>query len=111
MSCFVDKDRAIALIRENIIRKMLLSCAFTKISPAKFSRYTVIYRVLTNIVNVWDLCLLIKYMQACLVRSFKADVFTCPNCRHPLGKEYEMDINQQLQDILLDLFPGYDGGR
>uniref|UniRef100_A0AAV2KWP5 E3 ubiquitin-protein ligase UHRF n=1 Tax=Knipowitschia caucasica TaxID=637954 RepID=A0AAV2KWP5_KNICA len=30
----------------------------------------------------------------CLQRSFRADVFTCPACRHDLGKNYSMAINQ-----------------
>ena len=38
---FVDKDRAIALIRENIIREMLYLAHSRKVSPAKISRYTV----------------------------------------------------------------------
>ena len=39
---FVDKDRAIALIRENIIHEMLYLAHSQKFSPAKISRYTVI---------------------------------------------------------------------
>ena len=38
---FVDKDRAIALIRENIIRGMLYLVHSRKIFSAKISRYTV----------------------------------------------------------------------
>ena len=38
---FVDKDRAIAMIRENIIREMLYFVHSRKFSPAKISRYTV----------------------------------------------------------------------
>ena len=37
----VDKDRAIALIRENIIRKILYLALSRKFSSAKISRYTV----------------------------------------------------------------------
>lgn len=47
----------------------------------------------------------------CLQRSFKADVYTCPACRHDLGKNYTMAINKSLQDILNQLFPGYSSGR
>ena len=39
----VDKDRAIALIRENIIREMLYLAHSRKFSPAKISRYTVFH--------------------------------------------------------------------
>ena len=38
----VDKDRAIALIRENNIREMLYLTHSRKFSPAKISRYTVV---------------------------------------------------------------------
>ena len=38
---FVDKDRAIALIRENIIREMLYLAHSRKFSPAKIYHYTV----------------------------------------------------------------------
>ena len=42
MSCFfVDKDRAIALIRENIIREMLYLAHSQKFYLAKIARYTV----------------------------------------------------------------------
>ncbi|CAL9695451.1 unnamed protein product [Knipowitschia caucasica] len=47
----------------------------------------------------------------CLQRSFRADVFTCPACRHDLGKNYSMAINQSLQDLLNQFFPGYSSGR
>ncbi|KAA8589468.1 hypothetical protein FQN60_012833 [Etheostoma spectabile] len=47
----------------------------------------------------------------CLQRSFRADVYTCPACRHDLGKNYSMTINQSLQDILNQFFPGYSSGR
>uniref|UniRef100_A0A8C9X0J2 E3 ubiquitin-protein ligase UHRF n=1 Tax=Sander lucioperca TaxID=283035 RepID=A0A8C9X0J2_SANLU len=47
----------------------------------------------------------------CLQRSFRADVYTCPACRHDLGKNYSMTVNQSLQDILNQFFPGYSSGR
>uniref|UniRef100_H2TMV8 E3 ubiquitin-protein ligase UHRF n=1 Tax=Takifugu rubripes TaxID=31033 RepID=H2TMV8_TAKRU len=47
----------------------------------------------------------------CLQRSFKAEVYTCPACRHDLGKNYSMAVNKSLQDILNQLFPGYNNGR
>lgn len=47
----------------------------------------------------------------CLQRSFKADVYTCPACRHDLGKNYSMAVNKPLQLILTQLFPGYSSGR
>lgn len=50
-------------------------------------------------------------IQECLQRSFKAEVYTCPACRHDLGKNYSMAVNKSLQDILNQLFPGYNNGR
>ncbi|XP_014836021.1 PREDICTED: E3 ubiquitin-protein ligase UHRF1 [Poecilia mexicana] len=47
----------------------------------------------------------------CLQRSFRAEVYTCPACRHDLGKNYSMSVNKDLQDILSQLFPGYSNGR
>uniref|UniRef100_A0A8C2ZBY7 E3 ubiquitin-protein ligase UHRF n=1 Tax=Cyclopterus lumpus TaxID=8103 RepID=A0A8C2ZBY7_CYCLU len=47
----------------------------------------------------------------CLQRSFRADVSTCPACRHDLGKNYPMTVNKSLQDILHQFFPGYSSGR
>ncbi|KAG9351238.1 hypothetical protein JZ751_025129 [Albula glossodonta] len=47
----------------------------------------------------------------CLQRSFKAEVYTCPACRHDLGKNYSMSVNKALQAILNQFFPGYSSGR
>ncbi|NWT04201.1 UHRF1 ligase, partial [Mionectes macconnelli] len=47
----------------------------------------------------------------CLDRSFRADVYSCPACRYDLGKTYSMEVNEPLQDILAQLFPGYGNGR
>ncbi|XP_027561980.1 E3 ubiquitin-protein ligase UHRF1 [Neopelma chrysocephalum] len=47
----------------------------------------------------------------CLDRSFRADVYSCPACRYDLGKTYSMEVNEALQDILTQLFPGYGNGR
>nr|XP_014342612.1 PREDICTED: E3 ubiquitin-protein ligase UHRF1 [Latimeria chalumnae] len=47
----------------------------------------------------------------CLERSFKAEVYTCPACRHDLGKNYSMSINKPLQALLNQFFPGYGNGR
>uniref|UniRef100_A0AAQ4RXE9 E3 ubiquitin-protein ligase UHRF n=1 Tax=Gasterosteus aculeatus aculeatus TaxID=481459 RepID=A0AAQ4RXE9_GASAC len=47
----------------------------------------------------------------CLQRSFRADVYTCPACRHDMGKNYPMTVNKSLQDILNQFFPGYSSGR
>ncbi|XP_032821928.1 E3 ubiquitin-protein ligase UHRF1 isoform X1 [Petromyzon marinus] len=49
--------------------------------------------------------------KSCLQRSFKAQVYTCPACRHELGKSNSMAINQKLQTLLNQLFPGYGSGR
>ncbi|XP_051827794.1 E3 ubiquitin-protein ligase UHRF1 isoform X1 [Antechinus flavipes] len=47
----------------------------------------------------------------CLDRSFRAEVYSCPACRYDLGKSYAMQVNQPLQTILSQLFPGYGNGR
>ncbi|XP_056132833.1 E3 ubiquitin-protein ligase UHRF1 [Lampris incognitus] len=47
----------------------------------------------------------------CLQRSFKADVYSCPACRHDLGKNYPMSVNKSLQAILNQFFLGYSNGR
>lgn len=64
-----------------------------------------IYEQLANI------AVLFLKLQECLQRSFKAEVYTCPACRHDLGKNYSMAVNKSLQDILNQLFPGYNNGR
>ncbi|XP_007460790.1 PREDICTED: E3 ubiquitin-protein ligase UHRF1 [Lipotes vexillifer] len=47
----------------------------------------------------------------CLDRSFRAQVFSCPACRYDLGRSYTMHVNQPLQAVLNQLFPGYGSGR
>ncbi|NXB65621.1 UHRF1 ligase, partial [Struthidea cinerea] len=47
----------------------------------------------------------------CLDRSFKASVFSCPACRYELGRSYSMEVNEALQSVLTQLFPGYGSGR
>ncbi|OWK01060.1 UHRF2 [Cervus elaphus hippelaphus] len=47
----------------------------------------------------------------CLQRSFKAQVFSCPACRHDLGQNYIMIPNAVLQTLLDLFFPGYSKGR
>ncbi|XP_050425724.1 E3 ubiquitin-protein ligase UHRF1-like [Adelges cooleyi] len=47
----------------------------------------------------------------CLKRSFSAQVYQCPSCRAELGKNYPMDVNSNLADTLLYLFPGYNADR
>ncbi|OXB58713.1 hypothetical protein ASZ78_010599 [Callipepla squamata] len=47
----------------------------------------------------------------CLDRSFRAEVYSCPACRYDLGKNYTMQVNETLQTILTQLFPGYGNGR
>ncbi|XP_045122667.1 E3 ubiquitin-protein ligase UHRF1-like [Portunus trituberculatus] len=49
--------------------------------------------------------------KTCLQRSFKAKVFTCPACRHDLGKDHKLEVNKPLSKCLLALFPGYDASR
>ncbi|KAI5223588.1 E3 Ubiquitin-Protein Ligase Uhrf1 [Manis pentadactyla] len=47
----------------------------------------------------------------CLDRSFRAQVFSCPACRYDLGRSYSRQVNQPLQAVLNELFPGYGSGR
>ncbi|XP_068091522.1 E3 ubiquitin-protein ligase UHRF2 isoform X1 [Hyperolius riggenbachi] len=49
--------------------------------------------------------------KSCLQRSFRAEVYTCPACRHDLGKTYSMIPNKVLQTLLDQFFPGYTKGR
>ncbi|XP_076019910.1 E3 ubiquitin-protein ligase UHRF2 [Genypterus blacodes] len=49
--------------------------------------------------------------KSCLQRSFRAEVYTCPACRHDLGKDYIMTQNKTLQVLLDQFFPGYSKGR
>lgn len=49
--------------------------------------------------------------KACLQRSFKAEVYTCPACREDLGEKYEMVVNKPLRGVLNALMPGYENGR
>uniref|UniRef100_A0A7N8XP34 E3 ubiquitin-protein ligase UHRF n=1 Tax=Mastacembelus armatus TaxID=205130 RepID=A0A7N8XP34_9TELE len=49
--------------------------------------------------------------KTCLQRSFRAKVYTCPACRHDLGKDYIMIQNKTLQMLLDQFFPGYSKGR
>ncbi|XP_029371856.1 E3 ubiquitin-protein ligase UHRF2 [Echeneis naucrates] len=49
--------------------------------------------------------------KTCLQRSFRAKVYTCPACRHDLGKDYIMTQNKMLQMLLDQFFPGYSKGR
>ncbi|XP_061703665.1 E3 ubiquitin-protein ligase UHRF2-like [Syngnathoides biaculeatus] len=49
--------------------------------------------------------------KTCLQRSFRAEVYTCPACRHDLGKDYVMTQNKTLQVLLDQFFPGYTKGR
>lgn len=47
----------------------------------------------------------------CLQRSFRAGVYTCPHCRHELGKNLKMEPNEELCLALNAIFPGYENGR
>ncbi|XP_044029881.1 E3 ubiquitin-protein ligase UHRF2-like [Siniperca chuatsi] len=49
--------------------------------------------------------------KTCLQRSFRAKVYSCPACRHDLGKDYVMTQNVPLQMLLDQFFPGYSKGR
>ncbi|XP_064833482.1 E3 ubiquitin-protein ligase UHRF2-like [Oncorhynchus masou masou] len=49
--------------------------------------------------------------KTCLQRSFCAEVYTCPACRHDLGEDYDMVLNKTLQLLLDQFFPGYSKGR
>ncbi|XP_074473055.1 E3 ubiquitin-protein ligase UHRF2 [Sebastes fasciatus] len=49
--------------------------------------------------------------KTCLQRSFRAKVYTCPACRHDLGKDFVMSQNVTLQVLLDQFYPGYSKGR
>ncbi|XP_050407733.2 E3 ubiquitin-protein ligase UHRF1-like [Patella vulgata] len=49
--------------------------------------------------------------KSCLSRSFKAQVYSCPACRHDLGEKYPMEVNAPLSKVLCSLYPGYEAGR
>ncbi|KAJ8415600.1 hypothetical protein AAFF_G00425800 [Aldrovandia affinis] len=49
--------------------------------------------------------------KTCLQRSFRAQVYSCPACRHDLGKDYITVLNKPLQLLLDQFFPGYSKGR
>jgi E3 ubiquitin-protein ligase UHRF1 len=52
-----------------------------------------------------------NFCKSCLQRSFAAEVYGCPCCRHDLGKKCDITVNETLSSILCKLFPGYDHGR
>ena len=52
---YVDKDRAIALIRKNIIREMLYLVHSRKFSPSKISNFTVLHLL-------WETAMFMGYM-------------------------------------------------
>nr|XP_022903200.1 E3 ubiquitin-protein ligase UHRF1-like [Onthophagus taurus] len=47
----------------------------------------------------------------CLKRAFNLKMFTCPCCRNDLGKKYPLNVNENLSEVLLSLFPGYQATR
>ncbi|RZF35109.1 hypothetical protein LSTR_LSTR009415 [Laodelphax striatellus] len=51
------------------------------------------------------------FCEDCLSRSFKAEIYTCPTCRHDLTTTFKMAVNLKLQEVLNCLFPGYASGR
>lgn len=61
----------------------------------------------------FSLSLTVTYVfpKACLKRSFSAEVYNCPMCRHELGKEFKMKVNEHLAAALQHLFAGYEAGR
>uniref|UniRef100_A0A803T7A9 E3 ubiquitin-protein ligase UHRF n=1 Tax=Anolis carolinensis TaxID=28377 RepID=A0A803T7A9_ANOCA len=56
-------------------------------------------------------CCCCCYYKDCLDRSFRAEVYSCPACRYDLGKNYSMQVNEPLQSLLGQFFPGYGNGR
>ncbi|KAL7993027.1 hypothetical protein Chor_017283 [Crotalus horridus] len=63
-------------------------------------------------IKLWNEALeALKEGPDCLDRSFRAKVYSCPACRCDLGTNYTMEVNQPLQDLLNQLFPGYGSGR
>ncbi|KAL3878130.1 hypothetical protein ACJMK2_030501 [Sinanodonta woodiana] len=52
-----------------------------------------------------------NFCKACLQRSFKAGVYSCPACRTDLEKDLNSCENKTLGEILSNFFPGYEAGR
>ncbi|KAG7264506.1 hypothetical protein CRUP_020644 [Coryphaenoides rupestris] len=78
----------------------------SKYAPEEGNRYDGIYKV----VKYWPEIGKCGFL-TCLQRSFRAEVYTCPACRHDLGKDYAMNPNKTLQVLLDQFFPGYSKGR
>ncbi|XP_069815523.1 E3 ubiquitin-protein ligase UHRF1-like [Dendropsophus ebraccatus] len=89
MSCLKDGPRFINKVEETFL---CICCQ------------EVVYEPITT-VCLHNIC------KSCLDRSFKAAVYSCPACRHDLGKNYNMQVNKPLQSLLSQLFPGYERGR
>lgn len=49
--------------------------------------------------------------KACLKRSIKAEVYSCPYCRDDLGDHESLEVNRACSNALLIIFPGYDAAR
>nr|CAD7576574.1 unnamed protein product [Timema californicum] len=86
-----------------------------KVRPEPHSLEKDLAKLIDQDINtkLWGECKkhLIEGTQRCLRRSFAAQVYTCPCCRTELGKDYEMEINEPLSQILVKMFPGYTAGR
>uniref|UniRef100_H9GE29 E3 ubiquitin-protein ligase UHRF n=1 Tax=Anolis carolinensis TaxID=28377 RepID=H9GE29_ANOCA len=81
-------------MRRKLIQRgfcLLFRCASFSLIPPYYLRYSLI--------------------QDCLDRSFRAEVYSCPACRYDLGKNYSMQVNEPLQSLLGQFFPGYGNGR
>ncbi|KAF6032133.1 UHRF2 [Bugula neritina] len=52
-----------------------------------------------------------NFCKDCIQRAFKAEVYTCPSCRHEIGKNTTLTVNKPLSDVLHALFPGYGSAR
>ena len=48
-----------------------------------------------------------SFCQSCLERAFQAKHFSCSTCRADL-KDVKVEVNQEMRECLLLIFPGYD---
>uniref|UniRef100_R4GA29 E3 ubiquitin-protein ligase UHRF n=1 Tax=Anolis carolinensis TaxID=28377 RepID=R4GA29_ANOCA len=92
----------------------------SKYAPKEGNRYDGIYKVcirtgMRRKLIQRGFCLLFRCARLCccdcLDRSFRAEVYSCPACRYDLGKNYSMQVNEPLQSLLGQFFPGYGNGR
>uniref|UniRef100_A0A4W3KIC1 E3 ubiquitin-protein ligase UHRF n=1 Tax=Callorhinchus milii TaxID=7868 RepID=A0A4W3KIC1_CALMI len=98
------------IIKEDEVNKKLWDEALLSLKDGPVR----IHQAYADAVSFQALCIIFSALiqiYSCLQRSFKAEVYTCPACRHDIGKNCSMVVNKSLQTLLTQLFPGYGNGR